>query len=72
MKNQLTKKKKHKTFILVVDGDDPEKELKFELDFQLSLTARQRYRMMNQLVKSGQEFEMRNGHQTSSAVIIRP
>lgn len=67
-----TKKEKHKTFILAVDGDDPDKELEFELDFQMSLTPRQRYRMMNSLVKSGQEFELRNGYQPTSEVVIRP
>lgn len=68
----MKKNKARKTWILAVDGDDPEKELKFELDFQMSLTARQRYRMMNRLVKSGQKFEVRNGYQTTSAVVIRP
>jgi len=32
--------------ILKLDHDDPEKELAFELDYQLSLTTRQRFQMM--------------------------
>jgi hypothetical protein len=65
------KKKKLKAFILAVDGDDPAKELEFELDFQMSLTPRQRYRIMHSLVKAGQEFELRNGYQPTSEVVIR-
>ncbi len=71
MRNKTKKTHKRKVWMLAVDGDDPAAELKFELDFQMSLTDRQRYRMMNRLVKAGQKLEMRNGYQTTSTVVIR-
>jgi hypothetical protein len=63
--------KKRKTFILVLDKDDPEKELEFELDFQLSLTAAERYEMMDRLVKDGLEFIQRNGYKNTPAIVTR-
>lgn len=35
-----------KSHTLILDRDDPERELEFEVDFQLSLTTRQRFAMM--------------------------
>jgi hypothetical protein len=68
----MPRKKRHKTFILVLEKDDPEKELEFELDFQMSLTARQRYEIMDRLVKDGMEFTKRDGHKISPAIVARP
>ena len=65
----MSRKKKHKTFILVLEKDDPEKE--FELDFQMSLTARQRYEIMDRLVKDGTESLKRDGHKIAPAIIAR-
>lgn len=68
----MPRKKKHKTFILVPEKDDPEKELEFELDFQMSLTARRRYEIMDRLVKDGMEFTKRDGRKVTPATITRP
>lgn len=46
-------KKKYKTHILVLDEDDPERELQFKIDYQLSLTAAERYEIMDRLVRDG-------------------
>jgi len=64
-------KKKHKTFRLILDKDDPEKELEFELDFQASLTTRERFQMM--FVRSAEVAEMmgRNGRRKSSQIVKR-
>ena len=63
--------KKHKTHILILDKDDPEKELEFELDFQLSLTPAQRYEMMDRLVRDGLEMIKRYGYKTSPPIVTR-
>jgi hypothetical protein len=57
--------------ILKLDHDDPEKELAFELDFQLSLTTAQRVERM--LRRSG-EFKqemVRRGHRRSVEITTR-
>lgn len=64
--------RKRKTRILILDQDDPEKELDFEIEFQLSLTAAQRYEMMDRLVKNGLSFVKRNGYQNSPPIVTRP
>ncbi len=64
--------RKHKTFILAVDGDDPEKELEFELEFQMSLTPVERYEIMNQLVKDGLALIQERGYKNDTSVVIRP
>jgi hypothetical protein len=63
--------KKRKTLILILDKDNPEKELDFEIEFQLSLTAAQRYEMMDRLVKNGLGFVKQNGYQNSPPIITR-
>jgi len=67
----MARKKKRKTYILVLDGDDPERELEFELDFQLSLSAAERYEMMDRLVNDGLEFIQRNGYKNTPAILAR-
>lgn len=42
--------KKHKTHIPILDRDDPQKELEFEIEFQLSLAPAERYEAMDRLV----------------------
>ena len=58
--------------ILALDADDPEKELEFELDFQLSLTAAQRYELMDRLVKDGLELVKSHGYQRTPSIVARP
>lgn len=64
-------KKKHKTFMLILEKDDPEKELDFELDFQASLTTQERFKMM--FVRSAEVAEMmkRNGRRKSPQIVKR-
>ena len=38
--------KKKKSHILILDKDNPEKEIDFEIEYQLSLTTQQRFKMM--------------------------
>ena len=63
--------KKHKTHILILDDDDPEREMKFEIEFQLSLTAVERYEIMDSLVQDVLEFESRNGYQNTPPIVAR-
>jgi hypothetical protein len=63
--------KKHKTHILILDDDDPEKELEFEIEFQLSLTAAERYEIMDSLVQDILEMTSRNGYQNTPAIVAR-
>ncbi|GEM_PF-501294 len=70
-KKKPAKSKKHKTFILALERDDPERELEFEIDFQMSLTDAQRYEIMDRLVKDGRSTSKANGHQESPAFIAR-
>ena len=74
MPRKVTKasRRKHKTFILVLDKDDPEKELEFELDFQLTLSAAERYELMNRLVKDGLRLVKQNGYQRNPSIVARP
>lgn len=67
----MIKRRKHKTHILILDKDDPEKELDFEVEFQLSLTAAERYEIMDRLVRDGLTLMKRNGHQDTSPIAIR-
>jgi hypothetical protein len=62
---------KRTTYILVLDDHNPERELDFEIEFQLSLSAAQRYRNMNRLVKAGLKIMKRNGYKTSPAITTR-
>ena len=47
--------------ILKCDKDDEERELDFELDYQLSLTAEERFRMMFQKSKELKEMKKAAG-----------
>ncbi|MBI3587425.1 MAG: hypothetical protein HY088_09880 [Ignavibacteriales bacterium] len=64
--------KKHKTHILILDDDNPEKELQFEIEFQLSLTPAERYEIMDSLVQDTLELTTRNGYQNTPAIVARP
>jgi hypothetical protein len=48
--------RKRKARILMIEKDDPEKELEFEVEFQLSLTTKQRYKRMMKLFRQTLEY----------------
>ena len=62
---------KRKTHVLILDKDDPEREAEFEIEFMLSLTPAQRYRMMIRLVRSGLRLERKNERKRTPAIITR-
>ena len=57
--------------ILKLDEDNEEKEIDFELDYQLSLDVEQRFRMMFQKSKELAEMLVKNGHRIPSEIIKR-
>jgi hypothetical protein len=63
--------KKKKTYILSLEKDDPEKELEFEIIFQLSLTPSQRYKRMVNMFKQNKESINKNERQKTPAIISR-
>jgi hypothetical protein len=66
------KTKKHKTYILALDKDDPEKELEFEIMFQRTLTEEQRYAIMDKLVREGLKQIRKRGYKKTPLIIARP
>ncbi len=70
MKNGM--KKRRTTQILILEKDDPKKELEFEIQFQLSLTSSERYEIMDRLVKDGLELMVQHGYSTTPKIITRP
>lgn len=60
-----------KTYILILDKDDPKRELEFEIEFQLSLTPAERYEAMDRLVNDGLELMARNGYSKTPAIVTR-
>ena len=64
--------KKRRTSILILDKDDPQKELEFEVEFQLSLTSSERYEAMDKLVRDGIELLERYGYSNTPKIITRP
>jgi hypothetical protein len=58
-----------KTHILILDKDDPKKELEFEVQFQLSLSVKQRYEMMYQLVQHGFEMMKKHGYKPTPRIV---
>jgi len=57
--------------ILKVDKDDEEKEMDFEIDYQLSLDVEQRFRMMFQKSRELAMMLEKNGHRKPSEIIKR-
>lgn len=53
------------------DKDDYKEELDFEIDYQLSLTIEQRFKMMFQKSKEIANLLRENGHRKSFEVIKR-
>jgi hypothetical protein len=70
-KDRSGRSQKHRTHILLLDRDDPEQELQFDIDFQLSLTAEERYEIMHRLVSDGLSLVRNHGHKNTPAFIIR-
>ncbi len=58
--------------ILELDRDDPKRELEFELDFLLSMTAQQRYALMFARSREMMERMIRHGHLKSVEIVKRP
>jgi len=71
-KRRLTRRMKHKTFILALEKDDPERELEFELDFQASLTTQERFEMMFRRSREVAEHMSRDGYPKTPAIVKRP
>ncbi|HVO74700.1 MAG TPA: hypothetical protein VMT35_11800 [Ignavibacteriaceae bacterium] len=63
--------KRRKTYILQIENDDPKKELEFEVEFYLSLTEKQRYKIMMSLLKQTIKALKKNDYQKSPAIISR-
>ncbi len=57
--------------ILKLDKDDSEKELEFEIDYQLSLTIQQRFEMMFRKSREIAQMLIANGHRKPSEIIKR-
>lgn len=57
--------------ILKIDEDNEEKEIDFELDYQLSLDVDQRFRMMFQKSKELADMLEKNGHRRPFEIIKR-
>lgn len=71
MKNHERNLRKRKTEILILDRDDPERELDFEIYFQLSLTIAQRYEIMDKLVRDGLSLIKKHGHKKTPTIFAR-
>ena len=57
--------------ILTLEKDSPDRELLFELDYLLSLSTRDRFRMMIQKSNDIKKMLIRNGHRKPSEIIKR-
>jgi hypothetical protein len=64
-------KPKHKTYVLKIKGNNPKKELEFEIDFQSSLTTQERFEMMFKKSNQIKEQLLKNGHRKPFKVIKR-
>lgn len=64
-------KQKHKTHILKLKRDNPKKELQFELDYQSSLTTKERFEMMFKRSNQLKEMLIKNGHRKPFEIIKR-
>lgn len=70
-KNNARIIRRGKTHILILDRDDPKKELEFEVKYQLSLSAKERYEIMDRLVKDGLELIKKRGYNPNPKIITR-
>jgi len=60
-----------KTHILILDKDDPKKELEFEVRFQLSLSMKERYEIRDRLVKDGLKLIEKRGPIKGPMIVTR-
>lgn len=67
----MAQQKKKKVWVLKLKKPDSKKELQFELDFQLSLTTKQRFEMMLRQSNIIKEILIRNGYRKPFEVIKR-
>lgn len=58
--------------ILTLERDDPERERAFELEWMLSLTTEQRFRMMEQRSNEIKRMLIQHGHRAPVEVLTRP
>jgi len=58
--------------ILKLDHDDPEREMRFEIDYLLSLSVQDRFRMMIQRSDEMKRTLLRHGHRRPSEIVKRP
>ncbi len=63
---------KSPTHILKTTSYQPRKELEFELAYQLSLTTRERFRMMFRKSREIAEMLLKNGYRKPFEIIKRP
>lgn len=56
---------------LKLEKDDSEKELDFELEYQLSLTTQERFEMMFRKSREIARLLIENGHRKASEIIKR-
>jgi hypothetical protein len=64
--------KKKQTNILSLENNDPQKELEFEVAFQLSLSEKQRYTIMKKLNRQTIAMIKNNDDQKTPAIFSRP
>lgn len=57
--------------LLKCDRDDEDRELDFELDYQLSLSVEERFRMMFRKSRETAALLIRNGHRKPVQIIKR-
>jgi hypothetical protein len=67
----MSNKHNTKTHILVLDKDDPDRELDFEIEFQLSLTPRQRYKIMGQLFRQRLRWAKQHDSEKIASITAR-
>jgi hypothetical protein len=63
--------KRKKTHILSVENNDTQKEIEFEIAFQLSLTVEQRYKRMKKLHSKTMEFVKKNDYPKTPFIVSR-
>jgi len=62
---------RNRTYVLKLSKDNLQKELQFELDFQLSLTTAQRFEMMFRRSNQIKEMLIKNGYRKPVEIIRR-
>lgn len=67
-----TSSKHPKAMILMLEKDDPQKELEFEVAYMRSLTMRQRCNIMQRLMEYAIKEKKRIGHKITPEIIARP